>query len=321
MALIVEVVDPRAGTVKVRVRLDGTDVNVGRAFDNDLILDDLYVDARHARISVNADGDVEMEDLGSINGLVVLNGPGRVPRVNARAGTQVRVGRTILRFRDPAEPVPPALPEPVHATRFARVLGSTWGRAALCVASVGLLAFSVWSGSYERDSGSTVGALTVMFVLFALAWAGMWAIASRVLVHRFNYAAHLSAVAFIMLPAVLLTWLESWATFIFPANPLLAPLSVAAWAGLFTAWLALHLGLSSAMDTMRRWRAAATIIGGLALTGGLLAWVGRDEFTDVPVFSGVVKPMSGRMLPTMEVSGFSDVLAELKQEADELAEE
>jgi hypothetical protein len=321
MALIVEVVDSRGGTVKARVRLDGASLSVGRGFDNDLILDDPYVDARHARMSVSSDGEVEIEDLGSINGLVVVNEPGRVPRVNAGAGTQVRIGRTILRFRDPAEPVPAALPDAIETNRIARLLGDFRARAAICIAALGLLTGYVWLGSYERDSGSAVAALSVMFVLFGVTWAGMWAIASRALVSRFNFTAHLTMVALITVPAVLFTSLESWAAFIVPDGALLTPFSVLAWTALFTAALALHLSLSSTMDRMRRWRAAAITVGGLVLTGGLLAWAGRDVFTDVPVFSGVVKPVYGRMLPTMEVSGFSDVVAELTRQTDELAGE
>lgn len=321
MALIVEVVDSRGGTVKARLRLDGASMSVGRGFDNDLILDDLYVDARHARISVSPDGEVEIEDLGSINGLVVVNEPGRVPRVSARAGTQVRIGRTILRFRDPSEPVPAALPEAACDNRIERLLGNARARAGVCVAALGLVTGYAWLGSYERDSGSTVAALGVMFVLFGVTWAGMWAIASRALVSRFNFTAHLAVLALITVPALLFTSIESWAAFMMPDGALLTPISVVVWTGLFTAALALHLGLSSSMDRMRRWRAAAITVGGLALTGGLLAWAGRDAFTDVPDFSGVVKPVSGRILPTMEVSGFSDVLAELKQETDGLAGE
>ena len=321
MALIVEVVDSRGGTVKARLRLDGTPLSVGRGFDNDLILDDLYVDARHARISVGPDGEVEIEDLGSINGLVVVNEPGRVPLVHARAGTQVRMGRTILRFRDPAEPVPPALPDAIEINRIAQLLGDFRARTAICLAALALLTGYVWLGSYERDSGNAVAALSVLFVLLGVMWAGMWAIASRALVSRFNFTAHLTIMALVAVPAVLLTSLESWAAFIVPDGALLTPISVLAWTALFTAALALHLSLSSTMDRMRRWRAAAITVGGLVLTGGLLAWAGRDVFTDVPVFSGVVKPVYGGMLPTMDVPEFSDVVAELTRETDELAAE
>src|SRR5690606_16796872 len=110
--------------VRARVRLDGRHINVGRGYDNDLILDDAYVDARHARIHVDANGTVEIEDLGSINGLVLAGGAGRVPRVAASPGTEVRLGRTILRFRDPAEPVPPALPDTMSGGAAGRLLDS-----------------------------------------------------------------------------------------------------------------------------------------------------------------------------------------------------
>jgi hypothetical protein len=321
MALIVEVVDPRGGSIRARVRLDGSPLNIGRGYDNDLILDDAYVDARHARISVSADGTVEIEDLGSINGLMVVNGTGRAVRVAARPGTQVRLGRTILRFRDPEEPVPPALPERADAMRFGLLFGSPWARAAVFSAAVALVTLYTWLGSYERDSGSSAAAVAVVFVLSAAVWAGIWAIASRVVLNRFNFTAHLTAVALITIPAILLTSLDSWVTFLFPDNPFSVPAGILAWTALFTVSIAFHLSLSSTMDRFRRWRAAVITTGGLALMIGLLAYAGGDAYTDVPEFSSVLKPVSGSMLPTMEVSGFSDVIAELKEAADELAKE
>ncbi|MBR9990043.1 MAG: FHA domain-containing protein [Gemmatimonadetes bacterium] len=319
MALIVEVVDSRGGSVKERVRLDGGSLNVGRGYDNDLILDDLYVDARHARIDVNADGSVEIEDLGSINGLVALDTPGRVPRVIARPGTQVRIGRTILRFRDPSEPVPPALQERTKPAGISRLFDNGGLRAAAFIAALTMATAYTWFGSYERDSGSTAVAVAVVFVLFAVMWAGIWAVASRIVINRFNFTSHLAAVAVVAIPVMLFTSIDAWATFLFPDNPLWVPFGMVVWSGLFMLSIALHLSLSSTMDRLRRWRAAVMTTGAFALMMGLLAYAGRDAFTDVPEFQGVIKPFSGQMLPAIDVSGFSDVLAELKEEADELA--
>ncbi|HEX2165923.1 MAG TPA: FHA domain-containing protein [Longimicrobiales bacterium] len=320
MALIVEVVDPRGGGVKARVRLDGVPVHVGRGYDNDLILDDLYVDARHARITVSPDGVAEIEDLGSINGLVVVNGPGRVPRVDARPGTQVRVGRTILRFRDPAEPVPPALADLPRDTRAARAIASPAARAALCVSATALVALYSWSALYDQNSGTMAAAGVVMFVLMGAMWAGGWAVASRVNVNRFNFIAHFTVVAFLTVLTLAFTSIQAWAEFMLPDNPVWVPFGVLGWIGLFTVSVAMHLRLATTMDRVRRWRAAAATIAGLALMIGWVAYTAGDTFTDVPEFSGVVKPLPPALLPTMEASEFSAVVAELVDEADRLSE-
>jgi pSer/pThr/pTyr-binding forkhead associated (FHA) protein len=76
VALIIEVLDAEERTVRARVRAGALPFTIGRAWDNDLILEDLYVDARHARIHRAVDGTMLVEALGSLNGLAVIRGDG-----------------------------------------------------------------------------------------------------------------------------------------------------------------------------------------------------------------------------------------------------
>lgn len=76
-------------------------VTVGRALDNDVILDDTAVSRHHARL-VPRVGYWLLEDLGSTHGCFLNNR--RVTSVPVRAGDRVRLGATELRVE--------ALPEP-----------------------------------------------------------------------------------------------------------------------------------------------------------------------------------------------------------------
>src|SRR5687767_5337518 len=104
--MILEVVHP--GGARSWHRLGDAPVTVGRGLANDVILDDPYVDGRHARIAIDESGTPLIEDLGSVNGLIAdySKVSGRVP---VRPGAEIRVGRTMLRFRDSDEPVSPAI--------------------------------------------------------------------------------------------------------------------------------------------------------------------------------------------------------------------
>jgi hypothetical protein len=87
-----------------RVR-DG--MTIGRYETNDVVLDDKKASRRHARVLLDH-GVAEIEDLGSDNG-VLLNGE-RVDRRVLRAGDEIRIGATTLRFVDdpPAARAAPA---------------------------------------------------------------------------------------------------------------------------------------------------------------------------------------------------------------------
>src|SRR5688572_30087181 len=117
MALIMEVLDGRGGSVRSRIRLDALPVRIGRGLDNDLILDDPYVDAQHAQITFGMSGDVIVEDLASTNGVALGRGRERVTSLSVLPGMELRIGRTVLRFRDSAEPVAPTLLDAPRVTR------------------------------------------------------------------------------------------------------------------------------------------------------------------------------------------------------------
>src|SRR5687768_15862258 len=110
--MILEVLHPSGA--RTWHRLEDLPLTLGRGLTNDLILDDPYVDARHARIALDESGAPLIEDLGSVNGLVANDArlQGRVP---VQPGAEIRVGHTMLRFRDPDEPVSAALVDDVAA--------------------------------------------------------------------------------------------------------------------------------------------------------------------------------------------------------------
>jgi pSer/pThr/pTyr-binding forkhead associated (FHA) protein len=77
--------------------LDSTAVTVGRAPENDLVLDsDEFASTKHARIEPRRDG-VWVEDLESTNGTFV-NGMKVKQRHKLSPGDVIRVGETDLRF-------------------------------------------------------------------------------------------------------------------------------------------------------------------------------------------------------------------------------
>jgi hypothetical protein len=333
--MILEVLHPSGA--RTWHRLGDLPLTVGRGLANDLILDDPYVDARHARIALDESGAPLIEDLGSVNGLVADDArvSGRVP---VRAGAEIRVGRTILRFRDSDEPVPPALLEAPAApstlatvgemsrSRRARAVvtvtrwaGTTWGRLLAVGAATSAIALYSWMGSSERSSVSEALFAALAFAAAIALWAGIWAVASRVSVHRFHFVGHVAVASLVALGGLAWTMAAEWFSFFFPDAGLVDVLSVGIGSFLLTSLVAGHLSLASAMARPRQWRAGFVVAGTALLIGGLAALVEEDVFTDVPVFSGVVKPVGSDWLPTATVEEFGDVMATLKEQVDEMA--
>lgn len=97
----------RNGEVLHRHRAASLPIRVGRAYDNDFILDDEYAAAHHAVIEEGPDGALSMRDLGTRNGL--NHGRKRVQQLTLSGDTVVRMGHTSLRVRPADFPVPSEL--------------------------------------------------------------------------------------------------------------------------------------------------------------------------------------------------------------------
>jgi pSer/pThr/pTyr-binding forkhead associated (FHA) protein len=338
VAMILEVVHPN-GT-RTWHRLGDLPLTVGRGLSNDLILDDPYVDARHARISLDESGAALIEDLGSVNGLI-LNDARLRGSVPVKPGAEIRVGRTKLRFRNPEEPVAPALvdetaiprrpPARVAAltpTRLRRArafattsrwAATTWGRLLAGGAAVSAVAIYSWMGSAERSSKSEAFFAALAFAFMIAIWAGIWAVASRVSVQRFHFVGHVAVASVVSLGGLIWTMSAEWVSFFFPDASVADVLSGAIGLMLLVALVAGHLSLASAMSRKRRWRAGFMVAGAALVIAGLATLIEDDSFTDVPTFSGVVKPVASQWVPTSTVEEFGGVMAKLKEEVDEMA--
>ncbi|HEX4789881.1 MAG TPA: FHA domain-containing protein [Actinospica sp.] len=73
-------------------------VRIGRALDNDIVVDDLLVSRHHAQLRTAHDGSFELIDLGSHNGTYV-DGRRVTGRVRLSDGALVAVGHTLLRLQ------------------------------------------------------------------------------------------------------------------------------------------------------------------------------------------------------------------------------
>ena len=317
MALIVELLGPH-GEVRFRHLLADGPLTIGRGFDNDIVLDDPYADVRHACVARGEDGAPVLEDLGSLNGLGGPDGR-RVPRVALGRDVEVLVGRTRLRFRDPDAALPPALPDqPAERLRVPVWLTRPWGQLAICALVALLAAWDAWADSY-RGSGASAGFQAALgVVVLVLLWAGIWATAGRLAVHRARFLAHVAMVSGTVIVVALESRVAGWVTFLFPDNPVTPALGMVIGVALLAALLAGHLRLASRMPMRRRW--VTGLAAGAAVV--LIVWVvnlpKQKEFSDVPRFDATLKAVPGSLVPTHDLQSLRDVGLNLRRKVDAL---
>jgi hypothetical protein len=166
-------------------------LKIGRAYTNDIVLDDPHIAAHHVEIRPAEDGSYHAVDLGSLNGILNKNSKLKHAEALVSADDVLRIGQTQIRIRPLNYAV--AAETPVPQSAWLR----TWRGLLLGVAlyaSTSLL--SSWLDFDRSESYNLIFKSFFQDILFVLAWAGMWTLISRVHTGRANFVAH-AAVAYL----------------------------------------------------------------------------------------------------------------------------
>jgi pSer/pThr/pTyr-binding forkhead associated (FHA) protein len=169
-----------------RFRFPGPEVSIGRGYDNDVIVDDPYVAARHLRVFRDGDGRLVAEDLGSTNGTFLDGGKSRLPRILLDGRQPIRIGQTFLRVREPGHVVEPERVAPVRSNVLAVVVAMALGAAVL-----GLEALSVWFAQTGELRALSYLTPLLSACVVILTWVGIWALLSRIFAGRAHFLRNL----------------------------------------------------------------------------------------------------------------------------------
>jgi hypothetical protein len=180
----------RSGQVLHRLAWDGSPVRIGRAHDNDLVVDDPYACPHHLELQT-AHGQLQARDLGSLNGSYSGNSKIRQQQMLLTDGVRLHFGHSQLRFHATGSQVAATLRDTTRMGLLS-LLASPWALLGLAI-----LALLTLYASELLDSPAPTELLAVAEgmsypVIGVFAWAGFWALMNRILSHRSHFTAHLS---------------------------------------------------------------------------------------------------------------------------------
>ena len=183
---LLEVLD-RDGHVRQSQTVHAWPLRVGRALDNDLVLDDTHVAAHHLSVDADASG-VFLSAGDSING------------VSARgqhfgAGERIAVGDRPLRFEAGDSYLCLRLAE--HALEPERPLRrprtrwhSVWPTLVMGAAVLAVLMFGTWLDTDPDDLTRSLGSMLMGTLTFGLVWCAGWALLSKIFSRRSHFWWH-----------------------------------------------------------------------------------------------------------------------------------
>ncbi len=107
--VIVELLHAQKRTLEDRFVFDNGHASLGRAYSNDIILDDPFISPRHLYISIE-ENQIQIQDLASENGTRV-NGTHHLKdqSLKVESGDEIFIGRSVFRLLLADHPVGPAL--------------------------------------------------------------------------------------------------------------------------------------------------------------------------------------------------------------------
>jgi hypothetical protein len=172
--------------IAARVRIAGPEAHIGRGYDNDVIVDDPYVAARHLRVFRDEAGQLVAEDMGSVNGTFLDGSKSRLARIVVDGTKPIRIGQTYLRVRATDHEV-----ERERLARPERAMLPFLGAAALGAVTLGIYMLKVWLTQTSEPRVSTYLTPSLTIIATVLVWAGLWALLSRIFSGRSRFLRHL----------------------------------------------------------------------------------------------------------------------------------
>jgi Inner membrane component of T3SS, cytoplasmic domain len=298
----------RNGEVAARERIVTDEARIGRAFDNDVVIDDPHVAPHHLRVYRGEDGELVAEDLGTLNGLFTEHGSRRVERLPLARQPGIRIGRTTLRVHDAAHSVAPEklmTPPRAHAR---------WS-AALGAGLFALLLLLGWLNLTQEPSANLL-LLPLLGLATALAlWSGFWALLSRIFFGQARFALQLRIAVTACIALVLWDQLSETMSFGLAWREMAEYAGLGGWAVLAAACYA-HLHAIGP----RHMRAAMGLVLALIAAGAALQYFGKSEsrmLMGQRASLGDLRPPSFRVVPLATADEFFKRAEETKVKVDQ----
>jgi FHA domain-containing protein len=312
----IEILDGKGGVIE-RHGVESFPVNIGRAYTNQVIVSDPYVCPMHLTLAPDERGRLTARDLNSVNGLRDGVRGERVTTLEVRSGTQFRIGHTLLRYCSIDHPLAPTVVDGIVKTRRVASPVIAFAAAALVLA---VLCMESYLSSVERVTALNIISEPLPIIATVLGWAGLWALASRLIVSRFYFAPHLTIVCAAFLTLTILGVISEWSDFFFPALPMRWLADLLGY-GLVLAGLVFgHLGFASLLRLRARlWTALAVSIAVVGMNT-ISYFAARSKFSTVMEYTGVLKPIDAALLPAISTDQFIDATQKLKGDLDRLAQ-
>lgn len=317
MALVVEVLG-WAGRARQYFVINAPVVNIGRSYDNDVVINDQHVSPHHLQLERER-GGWRLIDLNSVNGVQVLKNPSGNPTLVA-SGAEIKLGRTRLRLLAPDEGVEEA--KPLHIMdRAVLKLGSPFIWVPLYLAVLFSGVASLYLHSVTRWEWTAVAYTIISGQLVIFGLAAVWGVIGRIVRHEGHFFAHLS----VILLNSLLYEFSNWALRVIGYNagsPQFVDLVAPSVGLIILCWMLLgNLALATNLSSRPRWVTAVSISVFVLVIGLAEAMQQWGDFSSFPRYFGELEPPPLLFVEGQDPERYVEDIGGIFYDANKLARE
>jgi hypothetical protein len=295
--------------VTARVRINASELSIGRGYDNDVIVDDPYVAARHVRVFHDEAGQLVAEDIGSANGMYLDGKRSRLTRVVVDGNVPIRIGQTLIRIREIG-----------HAVEHERLGGSerrflpVVAATALGLGLLGFNAVNVWFAQTSEPHLSDYLIPLLTLGVVALIWIGIWSLLSRLFSGQSHFLRHVLIAEAVVLAFWIYNELTRFSAFSLTSSVAYSYEYIALWLALAVMCF-LHLREVGRTHLL----AKAIVVAVLLVTAVAVTMLQRSEAfanSGRRTVSHVLMPPALRLVPLQDETAFFADIGKLRTELD-----
>jgi hypothetical protein len=313
--IVLEVLE-KSGKVRERMRLSNFPVTIGRAYDNDIILDDEYVSPRHLSIVRDEQGVLRAVDLNSENGLYQIPSLKRMDALTIATDNQLLVGSTQIRIRRTDFAVAPTALANRRRRSAQNMLASGLLFMPILLAVAVTLIMQKYFQTFQKIKYQELIQETISPLLVLMIWAGIWAFVGRILGHRAAFFAHANMVLLAMLMIFGLDHFTDYYSFAFSATASTKLIEAAALTLIGGALLYGHLRLATQLRRKRVAFASGLVAGGMLVSILFSSHVKAAHFNSNLSYPAVLRPPSSIVGRPLSPEAFFSRAQTMKQRLD-----
>ena len=268
-------------------RVAGMPVSIGRALDNDVIIDDPYVDAHHLMLEWRKEGDAWLvSDLSSTNHTVKDPKSGAASEV--KSGDELFLGKTRIRVYSEHHAVAPTLSLRDLEHRLLEFDAVSWVLTLMAVLS-GAVCLQMYFESTIDAIKPDMYAKTTLTILGSVVFiGGFWALISRILKGETRFASLLNMTLVQSMAAVVLTLVLNVVYFNLPGTPGREILQNIVSLFLFVAYVYLCLVLTTKLTLIPKISICSLILVGTLGFMAISGYSKEDQFIYYPKYDGAL---------------------------------